>query len=163
MQKTSRGLAIPVSLAVLSLCLLTMPYLTGGAEPARPASHATVPGQIPFKGPDGAPETAVLFGDPTKPELYVERYRFPKGQKLMPHSHQDAVRTVVVLSGTLYYAEGETFDESRLKAYPAGTFFFEPRGMPHFAWAKDGEVELQLTAVGPTGTGTTMIEPPKTN
>jgi hypothetical protein len=23
--------------------------------------------------------------------------------------------------------------------------------MPHFAWAKDGEVILQVTAIGPTG------------
>ena len=46
----------------------------------------------------------------------------------------------MVLSGTLYFGSGEVWDESKLKAYPAGTFYTEPAGAPHFVWAKDGEV-----------------------
>jgi quercetin dioxygenase-like cupin family protein len=69
----------------------------------------------------------------------------------MPHTHPDAWRTAVVLSGTLYFGSGEVWDESKLKAYPAGTFYTEPAGAPHFVWAKDGEVILQVTAMGPTG------------
>ena len=56
-----------------------------------------------------------------------------------------------MLSGTLYFCSGEVSDESRLKAYPAGTFYTEPAGAPRFVWAKDGEVILQVTAMGPTG------------
>ena len=62
------------------------------------------------------------------------------------------MRTVVVLSGTLYYAFGEQWDEQKLTPLPAGSFFYEPSHVPHFAWAKDGEVVLQLTAIGPSGT-----------
>ena len=69
----------------------------------------------------------------------------------MPHWHPDAVRTVLVMSGTFYFAVGEQWDESKLKAYPAGTLYSEPPNTPHFAWAKDGEVILQVTAIGPTG------------
>lgn len=155
--KSGRRMAMPLFLAVLSLCVIAAPYLLG-AEPALPG-NVTLPDRIAFHGPANAPQTAVIFGDPAKAELYVERYKFPKGQKLMPHWHSDAVRTVVVLSGTLYYAEGEQWDEAKLRPFPAGTFFYEPKGMPHFAWAKDGEVELQLTAVGPSGT--TLVEAQK--
>ncbi len=39
-----------------------------------------------------------------------------------------------------------------MQALPAGAFFTEPPNVAHFAWAKDGDVVLQLTSVGPTGT-----------
>ena len=45
----------------------------------------------------------------------------------------------------------EQWDESKLKPYPAGTLYSEPAKTPHYAWAKDGEVILQVTAIGPTG------------
>jgi len=57
----------------------------------------------------------------------------------------------LVMSGTFYFAVGEQWDESKLKAYPAGTLYSEPARSPHYAWAKDGEVILQVTAIGPTG------------
>jgi hypothetical protein len=71
--------------------------------------------------------------------------------KVMPHWHPDSARTVLVLSGTFYFAVGEQWDESQLKAYPAGTLYSEPARTPHYAWARDGEVILQVTAIGPTG------------
>ena len=95
--------------------------------------------------------TSTLFGDSSQPGFYVDCIRFPPGMKVMPHWHPDTVRTVLVMSGTFYFAVGEQWDESRLKAYPAGTLYSEPAKTPHFAWAKDGEVILQVTAIGPTG------------
>jgi quercetin dioxygenase-like cupin family protein len=77
------------------------------------------------------------------------------GRKGMPHWHPDEVRTATVLSGTYYFAIGEQWDESKFRAFPAGTFISEPPNTPHYAWAKDGDVIVQFTGVGPTGT--TMI------
>ena len=91
----------------------------------------------------------------TKAGEYVQRTKFPPGTKVMPHWHPDEWRTAVVISGTLYFGVGEQWDESKLKAYPAGTFYSEPPKTPHFVWAKDGEVIIQTTGMGPTGT--TMI------
>jgi hypothetical protein len=88
-----------------------------------------------------------------------DQVKFPPGFKLRPHWHPEAVRTVVILSGALYYANGEQWDESKLKPFPAGTFFSELPRVPHYAWARDGEVVLQLTGIGPTGTQ--LIEPAK--
>ena len=109
------------------------------------------PQDIVFKGGDGPPQTVILYGDPTKPGLFVTRIRFSPGWKDMPHWHPDPARTVVVLSGTFYFGSGETWDESKMKAYPAGTFYSEPPKSPHYTWAKDGEVIIQLTGIGPSG------------
>ena len=40
-----------------------------------------------------------------------------------------------------------------------GTFYSEPPKAPHFTWAKDGEVIIQVTGVGPMGK--TFIPQPK--
>jgi quercetin dioxygenase-like cupin family protein len=123
--------------------------------PARAQIHETsvvkVPQDIVYKGSPGAPQHATLFGDSSQPGLYVDRIRFLPGMKVMPHWHPDTVRTVLVMSGTFYFAVGDQWDESKLKAYPAGTLYSEPPRTPHYAWAKDGEVILQITAIGPTG------------
>ena len=116
------------------------------------ASIVKLPGDIEFKGPlSGPPQTVVLYGDPTKPGLFVTRVRFSPGWKDQPHFHPDPARTVVVLSGTFYFGSGETWDETKMKAYPAGTFYSEPPNSPHYTWAKDGEVTIQLTGMGPSG------------
>jgi quercetin dioxygenase-like cupin family protein len=117
------------------------------------------PEDIAFGGVAKAAQTAILYGDPKKSELYVARVKFPAGLKLPLHTHSDAQRTVVVLSGTLYFALGNEFDESKLMAFGPGTFFTEPAGLPHYSWAKDGDVVMQLTAIGPAGM--TLVTQPK--
>jgi quercetin dioxygenase-like cupin family protein len=109
------------------------------------------PRDIIYNGLPGSPQHVTLFGDSSQPGLYVDRIKFLPGMKVMPHWHPDAVRTVLVVSGTFYFAVGEQWDETKLKAYPAGTLYSEPPRTPHYAWAKDGEVILQVTAIGPTG------------
>ena len=110
-----------------------------------------LPHDIIYKGLPGSPQHVTLFGDSSQPGLYVDRIKFLPGMKVMPHWHPDAVRTVLVVSGTFYFAVREQWDESKLKAYRAGTLYSEPPRTLHYAWAKDGEVILQVTAIGPTG------------
>jgi len=97
-------------------------------------------------------KTALLFGDPAVAQIYAERIKIPANTRLKPHSHPNAVRMVTVLSGTLYFAFGDKFDETKLKALPPGTFFIEPKDAPHYSLTKDDEVVLQLDAIGPSGT-----------
>ena len=108
--------------------------------------------QFPEMPPGGSP-TIKLFGDPSAEGLYVTRTLIPYGTKTIPHFHPDS-RTVTVLSGVCYYGRGEEFDESRVIAMPPGSFFTEPAGIPHYIWAKDGDVIVQTAAVGPSGTQT---------
>jgi quercetin dioxygenase-like cupin family protein len=111
-----------------------------------------LPQDIEFKGPlSGPPQTVVLYGDPKQPGLFVSRVKFSAGWKDPPHWHPDEARTVAVLSGTLYFGSGEQWDESKFKPYPAGTFYSEPPRASHFTWAKDGEVIIQITGIGPSG------------
>ena len=52
---------------------------------------------------------------------------------------------MAVLTGTFYFGRGEKWDENQFQAYPAGTFYSEPPKAPHYTWAKDGEVIIQIT------------------
>ena len=132
----------------LGLCAVAMPVYAQSTG----AGVVKLPQDIEFKGPlTGPPQTVVVYGDPTKPGVFVSRVRFSAGWKDQPHWHPDEVRTVVVLSGTFYFASGEKWDESKFKPYPAGTFYSEPSKAPHYTWAKDGEVIIQITGVGPSG------------
>ena len=125
----------------------------GGPVPAlaQDAVVATLPQDIHFEGPEGKVGLATLYGDPKKAGVFAERVKIPAGYKIMPHWHGET-RMAVVVSGTLYYANGDQWDESKFKAYPPGSFLIEPAKISHYAMAKDGEVILHATATGPAST-----------
>jgi len=80
-----------------------------------------LPQDIEFKRPlAGPPQTVVLYGDPKQPGLFVSRVKFSAGWKDPPHWHPDEARTVVVLSGTLYFGSGDTWDEGKFKGASGG-------------------------------------------
>lgn len=100
-------------------------------------------------------QSAWILGAEQKPGLYLLRVKLASGSKIPPHTHPDE-RNTTVLVGTIYVGFGETFDESKLVAIPAGVVFVAPANIPHYVWAKDGETTHQESGVGPTGT--TMIK-----
>ena len=113
-------------------------------------AQALTPNQLKFqRNPATGSEIAVVFGEPSKPVPFVLRVKYPPGHKAMPHSHPIDVQ-VTVLEGTLLFAEGETFDESKLKEYPAGSFIFEKANVPHYQMSK-GPVTFQASGTGPNG------------
>jgi len=96
-------------------------------------------------------ETAVVVGDPTKPGVYTVHTKLPANTTIVPHTHGEKWRVATVLSGTLYYAQGATFDEQKLRALPPGSVIVEPANVPHFARTK-GPVLLHITGEGPAST-----------
>jgi quercetin dioxygenase-like cupin family protein len=94
-------------------------------------------------------EQVNLVGDPALPGRYTIRLKFPKGYRVAPHTHPDS-REVTVLSGTFANGYGSTFDATKLKMLPAGSFYTEPSDMPHFIEVQD-DVVLQVTGIGPSG------------
>ena len=92
-------------------------------------------------------EYAVLEGDPSKNELFTMRLRLPDGFRIMPHTHPNVERATV-LSGTLHFGHGDTFDEGAARRLDAGSYLAMPPEMEHFAYAQ-GETVLQLTSIGP--------------
>jgi quercetin dioxygenase-like cupin family protein len=95
-------------------------------------------------------QTATVLGDPAKPGIYVTRLRFAKGTRIMPHMHPDE-RVAVVLSGTMYFAYGDTFDEAAMTHMVPGSTWTEPAKTAHFAFAKDEDVVIQVVGAGPSG------------
>ena len=115
----------------IGLVLLLVSGVAAGAH-AQDCSQSVVvmPNEVVWKATPLSPgiETAVSCGDPSKPGVYVLRVKFPAGFKLMPHFHPDEWRTGIVLAGNYHFGLGEQWDESKLKPYPAGAFFSEPKG-----------------------------------
>jgi quercetin dioxygenase-like cupin family protein len=94
-------------------------------------------------------EQVNLIGDPSKAGPYTLRLKFPKGFKVAPHTHPDA-REVTIISGVFATGYGETFDASKLKVLPAGSFYTEPANVPHYIEIKE-DVVLQVSGTGPSG------------
>ena len=99
--------------------------------------------------PRGIHELTIV-GNPTNSGMYVVRSKYASGLRIEPHFHPDN-RIVTVLSGTMYLGYGKKFDEKKMKALPAGSIWTEPANQPHFSWAKDGEVLIQIIGSGPSG------------
>jgi quercetin dioxygenase-like cupin family protein len=90
-----------------------------------------------------------LIGDPAKAGPYTLRLKFPKGFRIAPHTHPDS-REVTVLSGVFATGYGESFDATKLKILPAGSFYTEPANVPHYIEIKE-ETVLQVSGTGPSG------------
>ncbi|MFN0316697.1 MAG: cupin domain-containing protein [Burkholderiales bacterium] len=99
----------------------------------------------------GGLQMGVLSGSPKQAGLYTVFLKLGPNSKIQPHAHPDD-RVGIVVSGTFYFAHGDTFDETKLKALPAGSFYTEPPGANHFAMTKDESVTIYVTGTGPTGT-----------
>lgn len=82
--------------AYLTLTACTVAWTaTAYAQSSQPV--VKLPTEIEFKAPlSPGSQSAVLYGDPTKPGVYVQRTKFPPGTKVMPHWHPDEWRTAVV-------------------------------------------------------------------
>jgi hypothetical protein len=136
----------------LTAALLTWSVAHAQGDPA--GFVQVLPSDIKWAANPNVPpggQTAVLLGDPRKPEPYVVRGKFPANFKVMPHTHPDA-RTYTVLSGTWYLGFGDKFDAEKVKAFPAGSVHTLPPKVPHFVLTKGEEVIFQVNSVGPATT-----------
>ena len=57
-----------------------------------------------------------------------------------------------IISGTWYVGYGDTFDPTKLKALPPGSFYTEPANVTHFSQIKDDGVVVQIIGNDPTAT-----------
>src|SRR6195256_5314001 len=81
---------------LLAICTVAVWIAPTHAQDAEIAV-VRLPQDIVYKGLPGAPQHVTLFGDSSKPELYVDRIKFQPGMKVMPHWHPATVRTVLVM------------------------------------------------------------------
>ena len=141
-----------LTLAMVGLLCWAGQFLTIAAHPGAHQKNAFTPDTIPW-GPappfiaPGA-QLAVLEGDPTASSGdYTVRLKMPDGYRIAPHWHP-LRENVTVISGTFKVGMGDNFDETKMAAFPAGSFAFLDPDMHHYAMAS-GEVVVQVHGISP--------------
>jgi len=100
----------------------------------------------PFLAP-GA-QLAVIEGNPmASTGEYTLRLKVPSGYKIAPHWHPTR-ENVTVISGRFKFGMGDTFDESKMTSFPAGSFAYLDPDMHHYAMA-DGPAIVQVHGISP--------------
>ena len=103
--------------------------------------------------PEGS-RSVLIYGDPSKPGLYVMRITFAPGTGSRPHYHSTA-RYITVIKGTWYTSygpESDVYNPDEMMAVPEGTFIYQPPGGHHYDMAKDEAVTVQIMGMGPVVT-----------
>jgi len=133
------------------LVVMTMMAISSGytADIDRTAVDFKTPSDIKWvRNAAGTNESAVLFGDPSKPGPYVVRLKWLPGNMSRPHFHPND-RFFVVLSGTWWMGTGEKFDPDSTVPAPAGSYVIHYAGKIHYDGAKDEETIIQVWGMGP--------------
>jgi len=145
----TRSCSIKRVCLVLGTCFLTVPLAAG--QPAKADRHGFIAAQPEDLRPLEGASQVVLFGDPTKPGIYVVRNTFPAGRIGRPHFHSQD-RHVTVLKGTWWVAlgpESDGADANKMVPMKAGSYVFHPANGHHFDGTKDEEVVVQIVGMGP--------------
>jgi len=140
------------AICVLALALLAaLRSASGLAADDAVGFKALKPDDIRWTQRRSAPDVfyAAIYGDPAQSGPYAYRVRAEAGHVLAPHTHPDE-RTITVLSGTYWAGVGERFEQDKLGAFPAGSFYVIPAGMPHYSAVLEGEVVFQESGTGPS-------------
>lgn len=145
----------------LSICVLSCLILAGHARSSQAQAQAQAsateahvflaPADIKF-GPappvfPAGMTSAVLSGDPTQPGPFTLRARMPAGYRISPHWHPVA-EYLTIVSGSIAFGMGGTFDEASMKTLPAGGYAVMPPEMRHYLEVKTDAV-LEVHGVGP--------------
>jgi len=113
------------------------------------------PEQIPWKD-NGTNRTANLYGDSSKPGIYVQMLTWPKGNHFSrPHSHPND-RFIMVMSGTWWVGTGDKFDPENLTVpMKPGTFVTHFAKGVHWDGARDEDTTILIIGEGPASNGRT--------
>ena len=117
------------------------------AEPDPKAVVFTMPDKIEWRKAANS-DNATLFGDPSKPGLYIQLTKWHPGNMSRPHSHSTE-RYITVLSGTWWIGTGAKYDPDSTYPVPAGTYVVDRPNELHYDGAKDTECVLEIVGMGP--------------
>jgi quercetin dioxygenase-like cupin family protein len=71
----------------------------------------------------------------------------PNGYRILPHWHPSR-ENATVLSGNFKMGMGDSFDQSKMKTFPAGSFGYMDPNAHHYVMAS-GEVVVQVHGMSP--------------
>ena len=103
-------------------------------------------------------ESFVLYGDSSKPGLYLQYQRRAPNNWSRPHYHP-IDRVVMVLGGTMLIGADASGDRTRTVAVPKGGFIRDVAQGVHYDGSGNDPMWIQIAGVGPTAT--TNVDPPK--
>ena len=148
MSRATRVLPL-AGLTLLLLSVLIVPGGHGAPEIDRSAVDWKTPAEIKWaRNAAGTNESALLFGDPSKPGPYVVRLKWLPGNMSRPHFHPND-RFFVVLSGTWWMGTGEAFDPEATVPAPAGSYVVHCANKVHYDGAKAEDTIIQVWGMGP--------------
>lgn len=96
----------------------------------------------------GTNESAVMFGDPSKPGPYVIQLKWLPGNMSRPHFHPND-RFFVVVKGTWWVGTGDKFDPESTAPVSAGSYVVHYAQKIHYDGAKGEECIIQVWGMGP--------------
>jgi quercetin dioxygenase-like cupin family protein len=136
---------VPVGLLAMLALTVTVTAI------AEPAFHAVRPDEIAWQEVRKMPPLfrAMIHGDQDRPGSFTFRVRAAAGHRLLPHTHPDE-RVITVLEGTYWSAVGDQWDATKLIAFPAGSLYVVPAGLPHYSAVLEGETLFQESGTGPS-------------
>lgn len=108
-----------------------------------------LPDQIEWKGrPGSGVESAILFGDPSKPGLYVQLLKRGPDNWSQPHSHPND-RFITVLSGTMLIGTGSKLDRAHTIALGPGGFVRDIANQMHYDGTGPEGATIEIMGMGP--------------
>lgn len=134
---------------------LTMCFAAGASAGDAISDTITItpPDSLEWKDYPGLPgvKFVVVNGNPREAGPYTIRAKFAPGTMSRPHWHPE-MRYITVLKGTWWAGAGEKLDPEATVPVPAGGFAVHAPGKVHYDGAKDEEVIVQISGIGPSGT-----------
>ena len=130
-----------------------------GATAASPGANVIDPTISQVQRIEDMPkESFVLYGDSSKPGLYLQYQRRAPNNWSMPHYHP-IDRVLMVMGGTMLIGTGPSGDRTRTVAVPRGGFVHDIARGVHYDGSGNDPMWLLTAGVGPTGT--VNVDPPK--
>ncbi len=153
MNLSIRPSSCPSSLAIAVALAFTVQAGTAVAGTPEETITITDVDKLQWRDYPGLPGVrfTVIAGDPSKPGIYTIRARFAPNTMSAPHWHPET-RYVTVLKGTWWAGTGPKFDPSTTTPVKTGGFAVHTPKEIHYDGAKDEEVIVQISGIGPSGT-----------
>jgi quercetin dioxygenase-like cupin family protein len=139
-----------IRLVCLALVAIAVPSALARAAELDPAVATYIlPKDIKWvTNAAGTNQTAVMYGDPTKPGLYIVRLKWLAGNMSRPHYHPND-RLIVVLEGTWWVGTGDKYDPDNTVPVPAGSYVTHFGNKIHYDGAKAEDVTIEVHGMGP--------------
>jgi quercetin dioxygenase-like cupin family protein len=133
--------------------------VAGAVELDPAAVNYVTPEQMKWRDPSDQSPTngARLFGDPSKPELFININKFKPGRMGNPHHHPND-RYIMVIDGAPWRGTGTVVDPAHATRVPKGTFMTDHAGKVHWDGTKEESGAYLIAGIGPA----TQTEVPKT-